>query len=649
MQSKQRSQSKAGGNAAHLPYFAILIFHGLPQRAPSRRPTPLLANMARPFPYTYYSCSCVDTAAANLPLSRKSTQQAEVVEEDDEQTFDPRSSRANFSLYPLEHLLYCTECHQLRCARCTIEEVVCWYCPSCLFEVASSTVRSEGNRYLMVHIHHRVKSERQLTEHFRCSRSCYNCPICTSFLSVNLLDTSSEDAPAGEVPTGPFILSCSYCHWTSLDIGIKFEKANNITGQLQRIRNGGRIVPTPKERESQAERLLRRVSRDDIKAESPVEEQPVEDIAPDAGILFSNLNAFYKAQLADTADMATFNGASSDFNISSPSSISRLLNMYTTGKKTKRGKPKPMREALSSQEGLQYFDEGAEYEDIQRLQTEGWESTTSYSQRQFQERHSPHFAQDLRPVASLLRTKRSKRCKTCRTLLSRPEPKVSTTRYKIKVLALNNVPKISLRSLNSNSTSNTASFLTASSSSQSDYAALQPLTPCQFLLTLTNPLFDPIRVTLATPATTPGRVQTRVTILCPQFDVGANTDVWDEALNSTANKRRSAMPGSSASDSIETKQAEAGKVWEKGRNWTSVILEVVPGVLPGTTGHAAGLGSLQKEEVLEDDEDLLEVPVFVRLEYETEAAAGEEKRTGEGKEKREVAFWCVLGVGKIVD
>jgi dynactin-4 len=604
--------------------------------------------MAHPFPYTYYSCSCVETAAANLPLSRKSTQQPEAVEEDDEQTFDPQSPRANFSLYPLEHLLYCTECHQIRCARCTIEEVVCWYCPSCLFEVASSTVRSEGNRYSMVHSHHQVKSERQLTHVCRCNRSCYNCPICTSFLTVNLLDTSTEDTPVGEVPSGPFILSCSYCHWTSLDIGIKFEKANNITGQLQRIRNGGRVVPTPKERESQAERLLRKVSKDDEKMESPVEEQPVEDVPPDADILFSNLNSFYKAQLADSADMATFNGASSEFNISSPSSISRLLNMYTTGKKTKRGKPSPMREALFSGEGLQDFDDSIEDENIKRLQTQGWEGTTSLSQRQFQERHAPHFTQDLRPVASLLRTKRSKRCKTCRTLLSRPEPKVSTTRYKIKVLALNNVPKVSLRSLNINPASVTASFLTANSSSQSDYATLQPLMPCQFLLTLTNPLFDPISVTLATPATTPGRVQTRVTILCPQFDVGANTDVWDEALNSTTNKRRSVMPGSGISDINETKQAEAGKVWEKGRNWTSVILEVVPGVLPGTTGHAAGLGSLHKEDSLEDDEDVLEVPVFVRLEYETEAAVGEEKRAGEAKEKREVAFWCVLGVGRIV-
>jgi dynactin-4 len=473
----------------------------------------------------------------------------------------------------------------------------------------------------------------------RCNRSCYNCPTCTSFLTVNLLDAPTEEQTNAEVPPGPFILSCGYCNWTSLDIGIKFDKANNITGQLQRIRNGGRVVPTPKERESQAERLLRRVSKDESSLDSRLENQPIEQLAPDADDLFSNLNSFYKSQMDGPTD-----------NLSSPSAINRLLNLYSTGIKTRRPKSKPMRESLSIGEGLKEFDDSTEEERIEKLASEGWDATTSLLQREFQERHAPHFTSDLRPTATLLRTKRSKRCKTCRTLLSRPEPKVTTTRYKIKVLALNNVPKVSLRSLNSTSASLVTSMVTSTTSSQADYISLHPLMPYQFLLTLTNPLFDPIRVTLATPATTPGRVQTRVTILCPQFEVGANTDVWDDALNSgTSQKRKSLMPGMSLTSSTDPdgKQAEAGKVWEKGRNWTSVIVEVVPGVLPGSTGHAAGVGE-EKATQLEEDEDVLEVPVFVRLEYETEAGAGEEKRGGEAKEKREVAFWCVLGVGRIV-
>jgi dynactin-4 len=41
-----------------------------------------------------------------------------------------------------------------------------------------------------------------------------------------------------------------------------------------------------------------------------------------------------------------------------------------------------------------------------------------------------------------------------------------------------------------------------------------------------------------------------------------------------------------------------------------------------------------------EDEDILEIPVFIRMEWETE---GHEKEA----EKRELAYWSVLGVGRI--
>src|SRR3954468_3035264 len=104
-----------------------------------------------------------------------------------------------------------------------------------------------------------------------------------------------------------------------------------------------------------------------------------------------------------------------------------------------------------------------------------------------------------------------------------------------------------------------------------NYNALRSGIPIHFLLHVSNPLFDPIHVTLATPATTPGRIQSRVTILCPQFQVGANTDVWDDALTSVSPVKRDA-------------QIEAGKIWDRGRNWTSVAIEVVPGFLKPVVG-----------------------------------------------------------------
>lgn len=113
-------------------------------------------EMSKPFPYTYISCPCTDTSIPEQSALQASnnagggnenaqTQQGNT-EEDEEKTFDPRSPRANYSLYPPEHLLYCEDCHQIKCPRCVTEEIVCWYCPNCLFETPSSMVKSEGNR-----------------------------------------------------------------------------------------------------------------------------------------------------------------------------------------------------------------------------------------------------------------------------------------------------------------------------------------------------------------------------------------------------------------------------------------------------------------------------------------------------------------------
>lgn len=96
-------------------------------------------------PYTYFQCPCSDTS---IPTNSSTPPDSPTHEE--ERTFDPRAPRANYSLYPLEHLLYCEDCHQIRCSRCVLDEIVTWYCPSCLFEVPSSTVKSEGNRLVNI-------------------------------------------------------------------------------------------------------------------------------------------------------------------------------------------------------------------------------------------------------------------------------------------------------------------------------------------------------------------------------------------------------------------------------------------------------------------------------------------------------------------
>lgn len=399
-----------------------------------------------------------------------------------------------------------------------------------------------------------------------------------------------------------------------------------------------------KDQEVQSEKLLREANTSTQEADSGEDE----GVATETGIaepeeIYSRLQAFYRTQISESSETGLFGSlGSSDMTFSSPGSISRLLNIYS-GKKTKRTRPKPMRESLIQNEGLSVFRPDDEDEILARQHDEGWNETTTTHQRNFQApaKHDVRFVDELRPVASLLRTKRAKRCKTCRTLLAKPEPRMNSSRWRIRVLALNNIPKISLRALNAPPINGPNMGLppTADQSQLFDYNTLETGKTYQFLLTVLNPLYDPIKVTLATPSHTPDRVKTSVTILCPQFSVGANSDVWDEALESSS-KRKSVMPGAMLPTVGESdasgRQAEAGKIWGSGRNWTSVIVEIVPGLLP-----------LRAE--LEEDEEVLEIAVFVRLEYETDAAGGEEKASGASgaREKREDAFWCVLGAGQI--
>ncbi len=98
------------------------------------------------YPYTFYSCSCVESAPSSSAVSKRASLGEPDEEDGEEATFDPHSPRANYCLFPLDHLLYCDECHQIRCARCTIDEPMLWFCPSCLFEVPMSTLRSESVR-----------------------------------------------------------------------------------------------------------------------------------------------------------------------------------------------------------------------------------------------------------------------------------------------------------------------------------------------------------------------------------------------------------------------------------------------------------------------------------------------------------------------
>ena len=419
--------------------------------------------------------------------------------------------------------------------------------------------------------------------------------------------------PHGEPMSGPFIIACDYCQWTTLDIGIQFDRPTKLNDKLAAARKDSNSKQAQGNTES---------------------EQDPRTAKSDPDETFTALKNFMSLQISSAGSTNPLLTPGGGYNYDSPSSLARIMSLYTGhgsyGKKN-TSKSAPMRESADASEGLHVIDLESDAANIQILREEGYQGITSLEQRSAQ-RFPTRSVEDLYPVPTLLRTKRAKRCRVCRHILVKPEAKVVSTRYRIRLIALNYVPTISLKPLQPPSSS-------AQPTPPIDLNNIPALKATQFLLTLKNSLFDPVKITLGTPTHTPGPFSHKATILCPQFDIGANVDAWDEALAAGEASRLSGKSISTAKtsrgDTEGMRVAEAGKVWDKGRNWTTVVVEVVCAAVDGGEGR--------------EDEDLLEIPVFVRMEYEAdvEKEDGDPVAEKERKEKRELAYWVVVGAGRV--
>ena len=541
-----------------------------------------------------------------------------------------------------------------------------------------------------------------------------------------------------------YLLQCLYCDWSTLDLDLIFHRPTKMTEQLAKHRKA-RIANANANANANAA----------ASSDSP-------HLQHEDG--FQKLQAFYQEQLTESSDAQGSSGGYGNSPYGSPANLQRIISLYgglsADALKKSREKAQPMREARSADEGLKTYppsisatsDEDPDTATLSRLRDLSWDETASPTQRLTHPLNtSARFKSHLWPIATRLRTRKGKRCKTCRQFVSRPDREVSRLKYKIRMPASQHIPRLLFRPLYP-ATLPSAIGPGAALAGKPDFRLkaedLQPAPPLaqgitqQYVLTVKNPIFEPVKINLATPAVTPGKVGSRVTILCPSFTVGPAGDVWDEALSSTTvggtatttstdatqqsgagggsgGGREAAMAsltgkGSSstattggASTGDDKPQPEAGKVWDRTRNSTSIILEITPGFLDGSAQQrrpsvaptsqvqaqqqqqqktAAG-GEQDEEEEEEDDDDddadILEIPIFVRAEWDepaeeeekggrvassagdegisttrkkkdllpdstrTATAAGKEGEGGGGRTKFELGYWCVLGVGRI--
>lgn len=535
---------------------------------------------------------------------------------------------------------------------------------------------------------------------FRCSRNCFECPRCESPVNITAVPTISRVTPDYLRPPDPqrsrekgdeagqqeYSLQCGYCHWSTLDVGVRLPKSVKIGDQLSKIRKARTNTTRPT-------RSLQTAT-----AENGDEElQEMDGVAFALGHdkAFANLTTFYRTEMREALGESGNPYASANSPYSSPANLARIMSLYNGSssfqalKKT-RQKPQPFAEARSQNEGISAYHSHSTDEDqptyddqdiISNLSLSGLDHTTNAQQRLSapQTNFDARFLSDLWPAATKLRTKRGKRCRTCRQYLARPDAKLNNLRYKIRLVASNHLPLLTTKPLNPTvpPIPGSAAFrLREEDLSVSTQTTVIPGRALQYILTIRNPIFEPVKISLATPQITPGKVGSRVTILCPSFTVGPAGDVWEEALgsasttaasSSTDGGRRAALASLNGS-SIESatnageKVPEAGKIWDKSRNTTSVILEVVPG----------DLSPLAATDPDENDDDVLEIPIFVHVEWTahhhhptgdegvkrserdrpgTGAATGStvgREIAADGSERKELGVWCVLGLGRIM-
>ncbi|KAI0915844.1 hypothetical protein AcV7_007200 [Taiwanofungus camphoratus] len=355
----------------------------------------------------------------------------------------PHLSSSAYSFHPLHNLFFCEECDAVRCNRCVLVEVSGYYCPNCLFEVPSASVRAEKNR---------------------CARNCFSCPNCRNTLTVVPSDppddSDSRMSPIVSSTLGepPFFLYCNHCRWDSAEVGVTFEKPTGLAAQLQKF----------------------------------------EDSAPES-LEFERLKEHFEPFLpAASSALARDIPGVGKYNPLSRSRVGREKNA------NKHDIPDyKARVEVGTAGGMSSGGGEADVEFMRHLETVA--EVAALEQRWVNSWISSVHTSDLRPLRIPLQSKKSKRCPSCRHILIKPEQKAQSVRYKIKLVAANYLPAITvtlphaiaaMEMVKRSSALNRSVSAAVADEQGATAGALLAGKTYSFHLAFTNPLYDPIQVRL---------------------------------------------------------------------------------------------------------------------------------------------------------
>ncbi|GAW02247.1 hypothetical protein LENED_003886 [Lentinula edodes] len=355
----------------------------------------------------------------------------------------PHLESSAYSFHPLHTLFFCEECDAVRCNRCVSVEVSGYYCPNCLFEVPSASVRAEKNR---------------------CARNCFMCPNCRNTLSVVPSDPPDAgdgrlSAPISTVGEPPFFLYCNHCRWDSSEVGITFEKPTGLAAQLQKL----------------------------------------EDYAPES-LEFDRLKEHFEpilpaASAALARDIPGVAKYTPHARSGRPSGKDRSAN---------KDEMPEYKSRLDINHASTYGSGGGDVDVELMRRLEDVSEIASLEQRWNYSWSTSLETRDLKPLRIPLHSKRSKRCPACTHILIKPEQKAQSVRYKIKLVAANYLPAITVALPHQIEMLGHISAEAAKRSTKAPVdddkdtrGGLQAGKTYPFHMSLTNPLYDPIQVRLS--------------------------------------------------------------------------------------------------------------------------------------------------------
>ena len=313
---------------------------------------------------------------------------------------------------PQSRLLFCEDCQRLKCDRCLFSEINCYYCPNCLFEVPTASVKNERNR---------------------CMRNCFQCPTCQSVLSV-VAEESTLTTLSGMTSTtqGRYYLLCSFCRFDSRDLAPIDPALPNIHQQPWTFdRPTGLASITQKEDDARWDVLQFEWLRD-------VLEQRIRKAHQHPSQARSSFAAGAQKTASDAGSLVDEFLRSAQRPAAPPTPLSRQNTLQGVVEE-------------DDQDSLHAFTttdtsmEANTVEELMRL-TDADEIST-LEQRFQQLSDQPYLLSHIRPQRVLLRTKRTYRCRSCRHVAIKPEQKATAHTFKIANIALHYVPVITIQQL----------------------------------------------------------------------------------------------------------------------------------------------------------------------------------------------------------